>query len=256
MRTGLKNQQEWEGSRRPPVADAAAAGGPRSVVAETARQTDAMLRGSVQAPRVPPILHTRKFGRFAAFTLVELMAVIVVICILIGALIGVAKYANRQFGVTRAKTQMAALQMALEAYKTDVGYYPVSTWVRCSGNFYAEQSNAACLYRALTRPKCYYRARQTDIGAANGLTFFKDPWGSPWNYYRPALPQPTSLVISNVTGGGFGYAWGGQHNLLTYDLYSYGPDKITSIPGANNGWICADETGAGRETDDIVNWKR
>ena len=169
---------------------------------------------------------------FRAFTLIELMAVIVVICILIGALIGVAKYANRQIGVTRAKTQMAALQMALDAYKADVGYYPASTWVRCSGNFYAEQSNSACLYRALTRPKCYYRARQADIGAANGLTFFKDPWGTQWNYYRPALPQPISLVICNVNGGGIGYAWGGQHNPLTYDLYSYGPDKITSILGA------------------------
>jgi len=189
-----------------------------------------------------------------AFTLVELMAVIVVICVLIGALIGVAKYTNRQIGVTRAKAQMAALQLALEAYKADMGYYPSSTWVRYSGYGEAELSNSACLYSALTQSKRYYNARKVDIGATGQLTYFIDPWGSAWNYYRPALPQPTSLFVNNSAVNYQSYAWGNQHNPMTYDLYSYGPDKSTYIPGAGSGWAFV--VISGMDTDDIVNWKR
>ena len=182
-----------------------------------------------------------------------------------GTLIAVAKYVNRQLGVTRAKTQLAALQMALDAYKADVGYYPASTWVRYSGYGLAELSNSACLYRALTRSKRYYNGRQVDIGATGSLTYFLDPWGTAWNYYRPALPQPTNLIVSNVPGtwmtipqGYQSYAWGGQHNQTTYDLWSYGPDKITTVPGAiAGGYMWASSvTDIGRDTDDIVNWTR
>ena len=299
MRVGVKNQRERRaGSCRPPATDAASAGGPRFVVAETVSQTDA-------AERVPLILnHTRSSRRVRdcapllrirlgmvrnsapyttaseglqspvcrtqqrrladsapnlqssrAFTLVELMAVIVVICVLVGALIGVAKYANRQIGITRVKAQMAALQLALEAYKADMGYYPASTWVRYSGYDEAELSNSACLYRALTQSKRYYNARKVDIGVTGQYTFFIDPWGTAWNYYRPALPQPTSLIVCNGPGDN-SYAWGNQHNPLTYDLYSFGPDKTTSIPGANpNNWAFSVGS-TGRDTDDIVNWKR
>jgi len=193
---------------------------------------------------------------FRAFTLVELMAVIVVICVMVGALIGVAKYANRQIGITRVKAQMALLQMALEAYKADVGYYPASTWVHYSGFGLAELSNSACLYRALTRPKCYYRPRKVDIGVTGQLTYFIDPWGTAWNYYRPALPQPTSLIVCNVSGTYNSYAWGNQHNPLTYDLYSYGPDKTTSIPNTSLGWWAFSVASTGHDADDIVNWKR
>jgi len=258
MRTGVKNQWEWRaGNRRPPATDAADAGGPRFVVAAVMRQTDAMLRGSVQAPRIPPILkHTRKSGRFAAFTLIELMAVSVVICVLVGALIGVAKYANRQIGITRAKMQMSALQMALDAYKADMGYYPASTWVHYSGYGLAELSNSACLYRALTQSKRYYNARKIDIGVTGPSTYFIDPWGTAWNYYRPALPQPTSLIFSNGSSYAQTFAWGGQHNLMTYDLYSYGPDKTTSIFGSTSQWWVYGCQNPGHDTDDIVNWKR
>ena len=204
-------------------------------------------------------------GRCSGFTLVELMAVVVVICVLVAAVVGTAKYANRQMSVARAKAQMAALQMALEAYKADVGYYPASTIVRFSGMGYAEVSNSWYLYRALTQPKRYYKASQSDISRSGGFTYFKDPWGQPWNYYRPATPQPTSLVVSNIQGNMtnfFSYAYGGQMNPASFDLFSFGPDGCTYIPGANytggveyywpQGDICAPV----HQLDDITNWKQ
>ena len=201
----------------------------------------------------------RKSDRCAAFTLVELMAVVVIICVLVAAVIGTAKYANLRMGIARAKAQMAMLQTAIEMYKTDVGSYPVSTIVRYSGTGFAEITNSACLYRALTLPKRYYAAGRLDIGTAGALTYFKDPWGSPWNYYRPAIPQPASLIVSNVLNYG-SYATGGQMNPLTYDLFSFGPDTCTYIPGSIQGYSYwhwyGDQAHPWHANDDIMNWSR
>ena len=219
-------------------------------------------------------------GRCSGFTLVELMAVVVVICVLVAAVVGTAKYANRQMSVARAKAQMAALQMALKAYKADVGYYPASTIVRFSGSGNAELSNSWLLCRALTQPKTYYKASQLDIGIGSivnvttnqvsvpvlTVTYFKDPWGRPWNYYRPNSPQPASLVVSNIVGawpvGPFqaSYAIGGQMNPLTFDLFSFGPDCCTYIPNSTSGAYCwrwyGDQTQPQHAIDDINNWGR
>jgi len=188
------------------------------------------------------------------------MAVVVIICVLVAALIGTAKYANRQMATARAKTQMAALQMALEAYKADVGYYPVSTIIRFSGTGSAELSNSWCLYRALTQPKRYYKASQLDIANKTGAgIYFKDPWGNPWNYYRPIPPQSTSLSVSNAMSFG-SFAIGGQVNLSSYDLFSFGPDGCTYIPGSAQGYSYwrwyADQCQPQHALDDINNWGR
>jgi len=196
--------------------------------------------------------------------------------------IGTAKYANRQMATARAKSQMAALQMALEAYKADVGYYPASTIVRFSGSGNAELSNSWLLYRALTQPKIYYKASQLDIGIGSILNvttnqvsvpvftvnYFKDPWGRPWNYYRPAPPQSASLIVNNVCGswpvGPFfaSTAIGGQMNPATFDLFSFGPDGCTYIPGSAAGgcsypwrWY-GDQCSPQHAIDDINNWGR
>jgi len=188
------------------------------------------------------------------------MAVVVVICVLVAAVIGTAKYANRQMAVARAKAQMAALQMALESYKADVGYYPSSTIIRYSGTGSAELSNSWFLYRALTQPKCYYKASQLDIAnKTGGGIYFKDPWGNPWNYYRPIPPQSTSLTVSNAMSFG-SFAIGGQVNLSSYDLFSFGPDGCTYIPGSAQGYSYwrwyADQCSPQHAIDDINNWGR
>jgi prepilin-type N-terminal cleavage/methylation domain-containing protein len=216
------------------------------------------------------------------FTLVELLAVVAIICVLVGAILGVAKYANRQTSVSRARAQMATLQTAIEMYKADVGYYPASTIVRFSGSGSAELSNSWLLYRALTQPKLYYNATKLDIASGSivdyttnqatvpvrNVTYFKDPWGQPWNYYRPNPPQSASLILTNVCGswpvGPFfaSSAIGGQMNSASFDLFSFGPDGCTWIPGSAAGgcsyawrWY-GDQTQPQHATDDINNWGR
>lgn len=214
------------------------------------------------------------------FTLVELLAVVAVIGVLAGLVLGVAKFANQRAGLIRAKAQIAAFEAALEAYKAEVGYYPVSTAIRLSGSGNAELSNSWFMFRALTQPKLYFKTNNMDVGTGSivefgpnqsqtvtaRLPYFQDPWGRPWNYYRPQPAQQSSLAVSNVVGtwpvGPFqaSSAFGGQQNPLSFDLFSFGPDGCTYIPGSSSGayawrWY-ADQTQPQHANDDINNWGR
>src|SRR4051812_7250343 len=60
----------------------------------------------------------------AAFTLLELLAVIALIAILAGLVVGVGRRAVEVGQVARAKAELAALAAALEAYKRAHGDYP------------------------------------------------------------------------------------------------------------------------------------
>ena len=62
--------------------------------------------------------------RRAAFTLLELLAVITLIGILAGLVIGVGRRAAEAGKVARTKTELAALAAALESYRRAYGDYP------------------------------------------------------------------------------------------------------------------------------------
>lgn len=67
-------------------------------------------------------IHTRR-GR-AAFTLIELMAVITIIVILAGIVVGGLGYVNEKQAREKAKVQLALISKALEEYKLDNARYP------------------------------------------------------------------------------------------------------------------------------------
>src|SRR2546428_11547625 len=59
-----------------------------------------------------------------AFTLVELLTVIVIIMVLAGLVIYGAAYANRKSALARAQNEIKAMEAACESYKADNGTYP------------------------------------------------------------------------------------------------------------------------------------
>ncbi len=60
----------------------------------------------------------------AAFTLIELLAVMTIILILAGLILAIAGNANYKAAQSRAQGEIKALSAACEAYKTDNGAYP------------------------------------------------------------------------------------------------------------------------------------
>jgi prepilin-type N-terminal cleavage/methylation domain-containing protein len=77
-------------------------------------------------------------GNSPAFTLVELLVVIAIIGILAGMLLPVLGAAKKRALIVKAKTEMADLAVAINAYDTDYGRFPISkdeqTWLQANGN--------------------------------------------------------------------------------------------------------------------------
>ena len=208
----------------------------------------------------------------AGFTLIELLAVVMVILLLAGIVLSVTGYVQNKMSITTAKTQIVAMGAALEMYKNDWGSYPVTGSGRISRNQSCEGSNNLVLYRALSGvgggrkylsfPASAIRTNMYIPVTISGNTTSEmcgvfDPWGKLYNYYNS--PNTSYAVIQ--TNAYAGYTCGGQINSSTYDLFSYGPDGATFVPGsaaAGNAWTAAGRcpyTNSSAANDDIANWK-
>lgn len=205
-----------------------------------------------------------------SFTLVELMGVILLVLVLVALGMGAVGYVQRRMAMSNARVQITAIEAALETYRSDWGFYPSSTIYRNSRIGGAEATNNWLLYRAISGTctgcsKAYLKFPITQLrsnvlvpivsGSTTGLALnICDPWGKPYVFYRS---PGTAFATASV--GGMGYTVGGQMNLATFDLYSYGPDGYTFIPGIlftswnspvwTTNWIKPESA-----TDDITNW--
>jgi len=133
------------------------------------------------------IIDKKYIKRLEAFTLIELMVVIVILGIL--AVFVVPRISKRpeDARVTKAKIEISNLEQALELYYLDTGTYPTT-----------EQGLASLIEKPQTgeipenfREGGYLTKRKMPV----------DPWGHPYVYISPGI-----------------------HNE-DYDLYSLGKDK-------------------------------
>jgi len=196
-------------------------------------------------------------GQRRGFTLVELMAVTVVIAVLVGIILGTTKAINRQSSYAQARNEMTALALAIDRFHSDTGRYPTSSLVRISYSGLAEITNSALLYAQLAQgSKTYLNPPALWCRSYYSLTYLVDPWGKAFNYFctYPVQPAVVSNGVSNL-----GYVSGGQMNPLTYDLFSYGPDGITYA--ANGIWTAWGNNAKWydplqqSDADDVTNWK-
>lgn len=127
------------------------------------------------------------------FTLIEIMAVVLIIGLLT-TLVGVAIIPQiDKSRVNTAKAQISMLDAALETYRMDNAVFPTT-----------EQGLDALVHEPEGarnyQPGGYLRKRQIPV----------DPWGNAYQYLAP-----------------------GQHNDLTYDLWSFGADGKAGGNGVN-----------------------
>ena len=165
----------------------------------------------------------------AAFTLIELMAVITIIVILAGLVIGGMGYVTEKQAKSKATVQIALLSKALEEYKLDMGTYPLtadkSTFAATSGTAtspdlyialfyegydYAVKSSPATWVKAVGSNTSYPKSTKIYVsgldptstkqgwvasvaspGTPPASTPVLDPWGNQY-CYRTAVGVPTA----------------------------------------------------------------
>ena len=177
------------------------------------------------------------------FTLVEMLAVITIIVILAGLVVGGMGFVNERQAREKAKTQIGMLETALEEFKLDHGSYPATTnsSTGTKGNSSIDvfdmsepSPRRASLYFVLfgkgeealegTRDDfpIYLEALNNENNkqgwTVSGSTNILDPWGKPYRYRTAVDPR-------------------GRPNRFTqnpdFDLWSSGKDGKTSSDPKN-----------------------
>ena len=164
----------------------------------------------------------------AAFTLIELMAVITIIVILAGMVVGGLGYVNEKQAREKAKIQIALLSKALEEYKLDNGTYPPTGDAVNPG-----KNNTNILFKALywdgfSDPTGSKKIYLPELDPANNKqgwiegtgigAFINDPWGG---YYRYRTATNSSGATNTKTQN------------PDFDLWSNGKDGTHSAETGN-----------------------
>ena len=151
----------------------------------------------------------RKSG--LAFTLVELLGVIVVIGILAGITLGGAGAVRRQAAVGQAKAEIAALEAACARFQSELGFYPSNTSADPSSRFRPSDYQAAgsALFTNLfgtnqfnraPSTKRYFEPKPSMVSSTNTANpFFIDPWGYAYGYYSDGANAPLIWSTANQT---------------------------------------------------------
>jgi prepilin-type N-terminal cleavage/methylation domain-containing protein len=165
----------------------------------------------------------------AAFTLIELMAVITIIVILAALVVGASGYVSDKQARSKANVQIALLSKALEDYKLDMGEYPgTSTDTQIDGNVGKQ------LYQALFKDGYDYTNPATP--PANWTKATKiylsdlDPRTSKqgWVTASTSTTPPANLDITDPWGGTYRYRKGKDAQNPDFDLWSIGKDGATN----------------------------
>ena len=165
-----------------------------------------------------------------AFTLLELLAVLAIVALLAGFVLGSGRRATESAKGVRARAELAALAAALESYRRAYGDYPqTGDAARLLQSLLGRlgPAGAAVNGRTLLETGRFTTTDGSDP-VANAAAELADPWGRPYVYTYKSPP-------AGWLNPGF-------------VLYSVGPDG-TGAPGLlGGGWI---DTAAPANADNI-----
>ena len=117
----------------------------------------------------------RRGKKRSAFTLVEMLLVLVILATLAAIVIPKMAGRSKQAQVTAAKTQISSLEQALDAFEVDNGYYPRSGGL----DALLAQPNNAPNWKGPYLPKAVPN----------------DPWGNPYSYEYPGKHNPNGYDL-------------------------------------------------------------
>ncbi len=213
-------------------------------------------------------------SRTSAFTLIELLTVMIVIAILGAITLGVVRGAKQRASAARARSELAAIATALERYKSHFGDYPqtgnaAQATPAVSGLITMSQAQALLLNALIgvygptnfsTRingPLFLEVSKfklEADLTANTAITFGQpqgtppvkqavansllDPWGNRYQYFYRAAPAPGQTAAN---------LW----RAPAYVLYSVGPDGQHTAPATATGLYTGTAQTTGTNADNI-----
>ena len=145
----------------------------------------------------------------AAFTLIELLAVITIIGILAGLTLGAAGAVRRHGANSTAKAEVAALQAACDRYYADYNLYPSNSSINPSSSFDPNNYKTAgqvlftnlvgsATLTAAPRTKRYFEPKPAMVS----VNYFIDPWGYAYGYNSDGTNAPLIWSTAGQTTGG------------------------------------------------------
>ena len=145
----------------------------------------------------------------AAFTLIELLAVITIIGILAGLTLGAAGAVRRHGATSTAKAEVAALQAACDRYYADNNSYPLGTASPTTvtapagaTNLFSNLVGSATLSGAPTS-KRYFEPKPAMVN----VNYFIDPWGYAYGYNSDGTNSPLIWSTAGQTTAGGTNKW-------------------------------------------------
>ena len=171
----------------------------------------------------PPVREARlnSQARLRAFTLIELLTVIGIIAILAAITFGVVKGVNERAAIGQAKSELASLSQALEAYKLQYGDYP-----RAGGSATLESTASAT-----SQSGKFFNALMGKLGpgtspaAINGKVFIDSTKLSlSSSTVLPTRTDTNSVANAILDPWGRFYIYAYAAGWNTYRLLSVGPD--------------------------------
>ena len=137
----------------------------------------------------------------AAFTLIELLAVITIIGILAGLTLGAAGAVRRHGANSTAKAEVAALQAACDRFYADNNSYPINSAVNPASSVAPSGYNAAgqalftnlvgsATLSAAPTTKRYLEPKPAMVYTNGTPNYFVDPWGYAYGYNSDGTNAP------------------------------------------------------------------
>lgn len=182
-----------------------------------------------------------------AFTLIELMAVVTIIVILAGLVVGGLGFVTERQAKEKAKVQIALLSKAIEEYKLDMGRYPgdaINTGIAGTGmtnQLYAELFYEGYDYNRQANPPATWEKTVSGVKVPKSTKIYLpdlDPISSRQGWVtKPASGNipPAALstpFIADPWGNPYRYRKGRDAQNPDFDLWSAGKDGKTETGAA------------------------
>jgi general secretion pathway protein G len=146
-----------------------------------------------------------------SFTLLELLSVIGIIAIVAGIILGGMNYASRRADEAKTISLMTQLEMALDAFKQDRGFYPPASESPVKFLIVSDELILELVLDGASKPYSFVnnttKRPYIELGWMNDT--YKDSWGNAFQYRCP-----------------------GTNNTSSYDLWSLG------AKGLPDDYIC------------------